>query len=79
MTNYKLEFYTKGARRPYKVEDGTLPNGYHPKFTNAKECFNYRLSRVSGRVKIRYMSNGGLAAETYTDANGNGKLRWFKD
>lgn len=79
MTKYKLEFFDKGSRKPYKVEEGVLTNGHHPRFTDAKECFDYRLTHIPGRVKVRYASNGGLAAETYIDANGHGRLRWFKD
>lgn len=76
MTRYKLEFYEKNARRPYRVEFGELTNGYHPKFTNSKEAFDFRLNKTPGRVKIRYASNGGLAAETYTATDGTGRIRW---
>lgn len=79
MTKYKLEFYEKNARKPYRVEYGELPNGFHPKWTDSQECFNFGLSRIVGRVKIRYASNGGLAGETYTDVNGHGRVRWFKN
>lgn len=79
MTKYLLEYYTKGARKPYVVREGSLPNGHRPTFTNSQDCFNYALSHITyigGRVKVRYKSNGALAAETYRDIYGNGRLRW---
>ena len=78
MTKYILEFYERGARRPYNSEYGELPNGFHPKWANTQECFNFKLTRTAGKVKIRYASNGGLAGETYMDVNGNKRVRWFK-
>lgn len=78
MTKYKLEFYEKNARKPYSIEYAELPNGFHPKWTNTKECFDFRLSHAI-RVKIRYASNGGLAGEKYIDRNGNGRIRWTKN
>ena len=76
MTKYLLEYYTKGARKPYMIREGALANGSHPTFTNSPECFNFALTYIGGRVKVRYKSNGALAAETYIDKNGNGRLRW---
>ena len=76
MTKYLLEYYTKGARKPYMVREGSLPNGSHPTFTNSPECFNFALIHTQGRVKVRYKSNGALAAETYVDKYGKGRLRW---
>lgn len=81
MTEYVLEFYSKGARKPYDTETGWLPNGFHPTYCNTKECFEFRCSGIhigSGKVKIRYKSNGGLAAITYTDRYGNSRLRWLR-
>ena len=78
MTKYKLEFYEKNARKPYSIEYAELPNGFHPKWTNSKECFDFKLSHAI-RVKIRYASNGGLAGEKYIDRNGNGRIRWTKN
>lgn len=76
MTKYLLEYYAKNARKPYMVREGQLPNGHHPTFTNSPDCFNFALTHIGGRVKVRYKSNGALAAETYRDVNGNGRLRW---
>ena len=77
MTDYIVEIYSKGARKPYDVFRASLPDGSRPTFTNSKECFNFRLSMVS-RAKIRYASNGAIVGEKYMDINGNGRIRWFK-
>jgi len=75
MTIYKLVFYKKNARSPYKTEYGELPNGFHPRLVDSKECFNYRLKGAPGRVEIRYKSNDGLAGKTVKDGT---KIQWFK-
>lgn len=75
--DYIVEFYAKGERKPYKREIMSLGYGEHPKFTNTKECFNFKLSQAP-KVKVKYASNGMLAAEKYYDENGNGRLRWKK-
>lgn len=78
MTKYILEFYEKGQRKPNRVEEGMLPNGYHPRFTNGPDVFNFRVAnRRCHKVKLRYKSNGALAAETYKDAHGYDRLRWY--
>lgn len=77
MTDYIVEIYSKGARKPYDVFRAWLPDGSKPTFTNSKECFNFRLSMVS-RAKIRYASNGQIVGEKYMDVNGNGRIRWYK-
>ena len=75
MTDYIVEYYERRAKKPYDRKLMSLPDGYHPSFTNNKACFNLALS-MAGRVKIKYASNGKLAAEKYRDRNGNGRLRW---
>lgn len=75
--DYIVEFYAKNGKKPYQREILSLPYGVHPKFTNSEECFNFKLSMVP-KVKIKYASNGVLAAEKYMDVNGNGRLRWKK-
>ena len=61
------------------TEDAELPNGMRPRFTNTMEAFNYRIERSGAyKVVIRYRSNGGIVGETYRDANGTGRIRWFK-
>lgn len=75
MVDYIVEFYEKGARKPYERQLMSLPYGSHPTFTNSKECFNFKLAFVP-KAKVRYASNGSVAAEKYIDANGNGRLRW---
>lgn len=77
MTEYIVEKYMKGARKPYETFKASLPDGERPIYTNSKECFNFRLSHVS-RAKVRYASNGQIVAEKYIDYYGNGRLRWFK-
>lgn len=74
-TEYIIELYTKGSRKPYSVYRDTLPAGSRPRFTNSEDCFNFKLSYVI-KAKIRYASNGELVAEKYIDVNGNGRLRW---
>lgn len=75
MTEYIIELYTKGAKKPYQRYKDSLPDGARPSFTNSAECFNFSLSHVR-RAEIRYASNGKLVAEKYIDKNGNGRLRW---
>ena len=76
MTKYLLEYYARNARKPYMIREGSLPNGSRPTYTNSPECFNFALTLTSGRVKVRYKSNGALAAETYWDKANRGRLRW---
>lgn len=75
MTDYIIELYEKGAKKPYQRYKDSLPDGSRPSFTNSKECFDFKLSHIP-RAKIRYASNGKLVAEKYMDINGNGRLRW---
>ena len=77
MTDYIVELYSRNARKPYDSFKASLPDGSRPTFTNSKECFNFRIS-FTPKVKVRYASNGQIVAEKYVDANGNGRLRWFK-
>lgn len=76
MTEYIIELYTKGSRKPYQVFTDSLPDRARPRFRNTAECFNFKLSQLGGRALIRYKSNGKLVAESYIDVNGNGRLRW---
>ena len=69
MTEYIIELYAKGARRPYQKFVDTLPDRARPRF-------DFKLSHLGGRALIRYKSNGKLVAESYIDKNGNGRLRW---
>ena len=77
MTEYIVEKYTKGARKPYESFRASLPDGERPTNTNSAECFNFRLSHVP-RAKIRYASNGQVVGEKYIDYYGNGRIRWYK-
>lgn len=77
MVDYIIEFYGKRDRKPYERMIMSLPYGVHPKFTNSEECFNFKLC-FAPKVKVKYASNGMLAAEKYIDINGNGRLRWKK-
>lgn len=75
MTDYIVEYYERRAKNPYDRKLMALPNGYHPSYTNSKECFNFALSHAL-RVKVKYASNGNLAAVKYIDKKGNARLRW---
>ena len=74
-TEYIVELYGKGSRKPYSVFRYKLPTGSRPRFTNSAECFDFKLSHIP-KVKIRYASNGEFVAEKYIDVYGNGRLRW---
>lgn len=76
MTEYIIELYEKGARKPYQKFVDSLPDRARPRYRNSAECFDFKLSHLGGRALIRYKSNGKLVAESYIDANGNGRLRW---
>lgn len=81
MTEYIVEIYSKGARKPYDVFRASLPDGEKPSFCNSRVCFNFRLSAIkigSSKVKIRYASNGQIVGERYIDINGNSRIRWYK-
>ena len=79
MTRYKLEFYKKNSRTPYREEFANLPDRAHPTVVDSKEAFDYRIAKSgASKVKIRYVSNGGLAGETYRSPDGTGRIRWFK-
>ena len=82
MTEYVMEFFKKGKRRPYRTMIGRLENGYRPRYTNTEDCFpaiqKAFANREAVRVKLRYKSNQGLIAEARPEPNGKGRLRWFR-
>ena len=75
MTEYIIECYEKGAKKPYKIFKDSLPNRDRPKYTNSKQCFDNKLDSIP-RFKIRYANNGKLVAVSSMDANGNKRVRW---
>lgn len=77
MTKYIVELYYGRERKPYKTFHASLPNGEFPKFTNSKECFDFRID--ADRAKVKYAENGRVVAEKYFDVYGNGRLRWNRD
>lgn len=77
-TEYILEFYSKGAQKPYETKRASLPRGAKPSFTNSRECFSGALADAS-RAKVRYAKTGKLAATKVWDYYGNGRLRWHRD
>ena len=79
MTQFKVELYKKGERRPYETFMADLgARGTHPKHTSTQECFGGKLDKAH-RVKVFYASNGAIAAyKTYDRKNGHGRLSWVK-
>ena len=79
MTQFKVELYKKGERRPYETFMADLgARGTHPKHTSTQECFGGKLDKAY-RVKVFYASNGAIAAyKTYDRKNGHGRLSWVK-
>ncbi len=79
MTRYRLEFYKRNSRTPYREETASLPDRARPTVVDSKEAFDYRIARSgAAKVKIRYESNGGLAGETYRAPDNTWRIRWFK-
>lgn len=78
MTDYIIEYFKKGARTPYDCDKGTLPHGAHPTYIESQDCFQGGIKPCPGKIRIRFASNRGLAAESYTDSNGARRLKWFR-
>lgn len=76
-TEYILEFYHYGARKPYRTVRASLPHGEKPHYTSSDKCFNQALSHAL-RAKVRYAKTGKLAATKVWDRYGNGYLRWHR-
>ena len=78
MTDYKLEFYKKNARQPYRVQNVTLKDGERPRSIYSDQAFHGLIANSSAsKVKIRYAKNGALVGETYM-SNGVRRIRWFR-
>lgn len=78
MTQYKIELYNKGERKPYDSFMATLTHGFHPRYTATQECFGGKLERPY-KAKVYYASNGGLVAiKTYDRKHGYGRLTWVR-
>lgn len=76
MTEYTIEFYKKGARKPYQRFDDVLPSRTKPTYVDSKQCFNYKLMEAP-RVRIYYKNNGKLVAKSYVDENKEKRIRWL--
>ncbi len=76
LTEYRLEFYEKGKRKPYDTVVMNFPSDLKETFTNSKNCFNFKLSHCI-RAKVFINSTGELVATTYLDKNGNRRLQWI--
>lgn len=73
MTDYILEFYSKGDRKPYATHRVSHPDGWHPRNWQDFD------GRMVPKAKIRYASNGAYVGETYRDVYGNKVIRWFRE
>lgn len=78
MTDYIIEYYKKGGRTPYDTQKGTLPHGARPTYVDSPDCFKGGIRACPGKVRIRFASNRGLAAESYVDRDGHRRLKWFR-
>jgi len=78
-TEYIIEYYEKGARKPFMTKRASLPRGHKPSFANSEDCFNFALAYPNPRrARVLYASSGKVAATTYYDINGNRRLRWHR-
>ena len=75
MTEYIIELYEKGKKKPYERFRSSIEDRTRPDMCSEEKCFGGRLNDVY-RARVYYYRNGKYVAQTYTDSKGRKRLSW---
>lgn len=75
MTDYIIELYEKGERKPYRRFKITLPSRYKPTYVEFDPTLKDMLADVY-KARLYYASNSKAVACTYIDKEGHKRIRW---